>query len=398
MSGRKTTGRIVAVDITRALAILGMIAVHSLYAYDSNGEPTLSYTLSAGKASAAFAVLAGVSISFIVGRKRLAGSAAPGKIASLLVRAGLIGAIGLLLGYTDGSLAVVILPYYALMFALAIPMAALSTLALAITTSVLFIAMPVVSQLVRPHVVEGLPHQLDFAYLFTAPAEFASDILLTGQFPALVWMAYIGVGLLIGRCRLDDPSTLGYIAGIGVALVFVSSFVSWTIGQVAQVPARLAATTSSEYVDSVLTFGSNGSVPTNSWWWLTVDTPHTGTTFDLMSTTGYTMIVLGGLLALERALSGRAKRVFDVVTFPLAAAGTMALTVYAGHIVWINSPLDVVGPATAFWLQVIVIGLLAVVWAKLFTRGPLEGVVTSATKFSERQVNQFRKRRKGVKV
>ena len=72
---------------------------------------------------AAFAVLAGISISLIVGRHRLTpGAVATGKAASLATRALVIGVIGLLLGFTDPELGVVILPYYAVMFVLAVPL------------------------------------------------------------------------------------------------------------------------------------------------------------------------------------------------------------------------------------------------------------------------------------
>ncbi len=393
-----TSRRVVAVDITRALAIIGMMAVHSLYAYDNQGEPSLSYSLAAGKSAAAFAILAGVSISFIVGRKRLAGPAASGKVASLLARAATIGTIGLLLGYTNGEVAVVILPYYAVMFALAIPLAALSTRGLVVAAVSLLVVMPVVSQWVRPHVVPPLPRQLDFTYLFTAPAEFASDIFLTGQFPALVWMFYICVGIMIGRCDLRSLKTIAGLLGIGAAMVGVAAFASWYILQLAGVAGHLRNTVSTEDAATLFSFGGDGTVPTTSWWWLALDAPHTGTPLDLLTTTGYTLLVLGLMLGLERFLRSRSKQVFNMVTFPLAAAGTMALTVYVGHIIFINSPLDVTGAAAAFWLQLVVIAVVASVWSVLFDRGPLEGLVTSITKFAERRVNAKRQRAKEVMV
>ncbi len=393
-----TNRRVVAVDITRALAIIGMIAVHSLYAYNDQGGPSLSYALTAGKSAAAFAILAGVSISFIIGRKRLAGPAAPGKIASLLARAATIGAIGLLLGYTDSEVAVVILPYYAVMFALAIPLAALSTRGLVIAAVSFLVVMPVFSQWIRPHVVSALPRQLDFTYLLTAPAEFASDILLTGQFPALVWMFYICVGLLIGRCNLQSPKTIAGMLGIGAAMVGVAAFASWYILRLAGVAGHLRNTVSAEQATTLFTFGGDGSVPTTSWWWLALNSPHTGTSPDLLTTTGYTMLVLGFMLGLERFLRNRAKQAFTLVSFPLAAAGTMALTVYVGHIIFINSPLDVSGAVTTFWWQLVVIAVVASVWSVLFDRGPLEGLVTSITKFAERRVNAKRQRAKEVAV
>lgn len=387
-AARKTPRtRIVAVDITRALAIFGMIAVHSLYAFDAQGNPSLSYSIAAGKSAAAFAVLAGVSISFIAGRKRIAGSGAPGTVASLLVRAALIGIIGLLLGYTDGQLAVVILPYYAVMFALAIPLAAMTTRWLLIMAPTLLFAMPVISQLLRPHVVEGLPRQLDFEYLFTTPGAFASDVLLTGQFPALVWMFYICVGLIIGRCDLRSRKFIVTLLGVAAAMIAVARFVSWYVLQLAGVAPHLRNTVTAQQAETLLTFGGNGSVPTTSWWWLALNTPHTGTPLDLLTTAGYSLLVLGVLLGLERILRGRAQRVFAILMHPLAVAGSMALTVYVGHIIFINSPLDDAAPGVTFWWQVVVILIVAGIWNAVFSRGPLEWLVTACTKTAARRVN-----------
>lgn len=57
---------------------------------------------------------------------------------------------------------------------------------------------------------------------------------------------------------------------------------------------------------------------------------------------------------------------------PLAAAASMTLTLYAAHIVLLNSPLDVLGPFTGYAVQVAV----ALGFAMLWRRGPLESGVT----------------------
>src|SRR5699024_6216440 len=142
-------------------------------------------------------------------------------------------------------------------------------------------------------------------------------------FPALVWMSYICVGLLIGRLPLRSPQTMTMLLGIGAALVVVAWVGSWYILQIVGAAARLQGSLPTGQANEILTFGADGSVPTSSWWWLAVNAAHTGTTFDLMTTTGYTLLVLGATLTLEYLLRGRAKHVFDVIIFPLASAGTM---------------------------------------------------------------------------
>lgn len=376
-----STGRIVALDVTRALAIIGMIAVHSLNEYDDNGYPTLSFSLFAGRASAAFAVLAGISISLIVGRRRLTrGPAAAGKAASLVTRALVIGVIGLLLGYTDAELGVVILVFYAAMFLLAVPLTFLGTRTLAALTAVLMVATPVLSRLVRPHIVEGTHEQLSFGYLVHSPAEFLSDVLLTGEFPALVWMTYVCAGLVIGRLTLRSIPTAVRMLVLDGAMMAAAATLSWLLFDLSGGKDAALAGLDAETGSDLILFGADGVVPASSWWWLAFDGPHTGTPLDLMATIGSTLAVLGTVILLEQGLRGRAHTAARWALAPLAAAGTMSLTVYVGHIMFLNSDFDVYGPTPGFVRQLVVIALFALAWKATAGRGPLEGLVAACTR------------------
>ena len=87
--------RLVGVDATRGVALLGMMAVHALISFDEEEQPTVMYSLSAGRAAAVFAVLAGVGIAFLTGRRRVAlGRPARQALAVLSARAAVIGASG----------------------------------------------------------------------------------------------------------------------------------------------------------------------------------------------------------------------------------------------------------------------------------------------------------------
>ena len=119
--------RLLGIDAARGIALLGMMAVHSLIAVSDDGSPTLSYGISAGRSSALFAVLAGVGIAFTTGRARVERGDRGATAASLAARAAVVGAIGLIMGYTHAELAVVILPYYAILFVIAIPLVFLRT-------------------------------------------------------------------------------------------------------------------------------------------------------------------------------------------------------------------------------------------------------------------------------
>ncbi|HLR94133.1 MAG TPA: heparan-alpha-glucosaminide N-acetyltransferase domain-containing protein [Jiangellaceae bacterium] len=91
--------RLVGVDATRGLALLGMMAVHALWAFDDEGHVTWTYELAAGRSAATFAVLAGIGIAFMTGRRQVTGT----DRRAVAVRALIIGMIGLALGYADSD-------------------------------------------------------------------------------------------------------------------------------------------------------------------------------------------------------------------------------------------------------------------------------------------------------
>ena len=73
--------RLQAVDAARGVALIGMMAVHVLPATDAAGDISWAHELARGRASAAFAVLAGVAIALSTGGttppKAAAGRAPP---------------------------------------------------------------------------------------------------------------------------------------------------------------------------------------------------------------------------------------------------------------------------------------------------------------------------------
>ena len=54
--------RVMGVDVARGLALFGMMSVHVFPALDADGSASWAYRISAGRASALFAVLAGLSL------------------------------------------------------------------------------------------------------------------------------------------------------------------------------------------------------------------------------------------------------------------------------------------------------------------------------------------------
>ena len=64
------SGRLVGLDVARCLALLGMVATHVLDERSPDGTLTRTSWLVDGRASALFAVLAGVSLALMRGDRR----------------------------------------------------------------------------------------------------------------------------------------------------------------------------------------------------------------------------------------------------------------------------------------------------------------------------------------
>lgn len=377
-----TASRLMGVDATRGIALLGMMGVHAMYVVDDSGDPTLWFSVAGGRSAATFAVLAGLGIAFMTGRRQVSvGRAGWAFAASLAVRAFAIGAVGLVLGYADAVLALVILPYYAVLFVLAIPLIFLSARALAVTGGVIAVVVPVLSHLLRGALPEPRLVNPSFGYLFSDPLGLLAELSLTGVYPALPWMTYLCAGLLLGRLRLSSARTAGRLLAGGAVLAMAASFLSWLLlgplGGLQRIEE--SAFPGGGYapgIANILAFGPTGTTPTSTWWWLAIDAPHSSTPLDLLHTTGTAVALLGAILLLAHVARPVWHAVITVVLRPLAAAGTMTLTLYTAHIVFLNSPWDRFGSADGYLVQVGAALLFAVVWTTVVGRGPLESGVT----------------------
>ncbi|MCK8437118.1 DUF1624 domain-containing protein, partial [Streptomyces sp. D2-8] len=104
VSGGPSMGRLVGLDLARALAVFGMYIVH-IAPMESAGDSVGSwvYFLAEGRSSALFATLAGFSLMLIAGRREpktgLAGRQAKARIA---IRAVILLALGTVLAMEYG--------------------------------------------------------------------------------------------------------------------------------------------------------------------------------------------------------------------------------------------------------------------------------------------------------
>ena len=145
--------------------------------------------------------------------------------APVVVRALAVGAIGLALGY-PGSGVEVILPYYAVLFVLAIPLLRLEPRVLAALALAAGLLAPVASHLLRQHLGAAQPTNPTFGTLGHDPLGLLVELTLTGFYPALAWMTYLCAGLAVGRLSLRSPRVAAKLLAFGVALAGVAALSS----------------------------------------------------------------------------------------------------------------------------------------------------------------------------
>lgn len=355
--------RLVGVDAARALALLGMIAAHLIERTTPDGEPSFAFSLVDGRSSATFAVLAGVGLALADGGH--AGPRTPyGRmVARTAVRALCILLVGLVL--TDmGPPVAVILQYYAVLFLLLAPLLRLPVAVLGIGGLAWLGMAPVVSHAIRESTgLVGPGAQVGISRLLVDPGGAVADLFLTGYYPVLTWFGYLLVGAAVGRLVLTRRSVALALAGTGLLLAVGSWLVSSLLVRTTAAQTALADgdPLSGRGVDGPWF----GTAPTSSWWWLAIDTPHSGTAPDLLGTTGAALLVLGLALLLARTVVGWA-------LLPAAAAGSMTLSLYTVHVLAVLLGLPGTGPVTDWAVHAALALLLASVWLLWFRRGPLE--------------------------
>lgn len=391
---QRSSSRLVGIDAARGIALFGMMAVHNVSAVDVEGETSLAWTLAAGKSAALFALLAGVGVAFATGRRqRPTARTWPGHAAALLVRALLIGAVGLLLGsVVPADYASVILPYYALLFVFAIPLLTLSSRALIALAATIAVVMPVLSHWLRSgtEVRDTVPN-LTFGALVGDPGQVLRELALTGVYPALPWMAYLCAGLAVGRALLTSRRTVALITLTGAGLAVAAQTVSWllldVLGGRVDLEAAATASGSTDDVAGVLATGWTGTTPTDTGWWLATVAPHSTTPLDLAFTIGLGLAVLGVCILVGRTTTALLR--------PLAAAGSMTLTLYSLHLLllsWSIMPQE----ATGLLVQTVLVVAFVLVWSRSHARGPLEEIVAQATGAVRRRVQPGTGRAEGT--
>ncbi|UOY02807.1 heparan-alpha-glucosaminide N-acetyltransferase domain-containing protein [Blastococcus sp. PRF04-17] len=345
------TGRIAGLDVARGLAVLGMFAAHLRLGGELRPDPSTWWALTSGRPSILFATLAGVSVALLTGRTTPpAGLELSRARLRILVRALWVFAIGWALEALDTFVAV-ILGVYAVLFVLVLP----------------FVRWPVRRLLVLAAVVAvaGPPLDAVLGQLLTVAGVADSrpaELTVTGAYPALLWIAFVLVGLAVGRLDLGAAPVRRRLVAVAGAAVVVGYGLGWLTTRLLA-DGRLSPGPEAGFDAPPVTLRGT---------WLTGAEPHSGTTFEMVGSTGVAVLVIVGCLVLAELL--------PAVVAPVAAVGALALSVYTTHVVALRVVMDVApesaqGLGTWAWFAVAAL-VGAWLWRRVIGRGPLEWLLT----------------------
>lgn len=336
----RVRSRIWGIDVARALAIVGMFAVH-IGPTETKGLAGRLYALPHGRAAILFLLVAGVGVSLLAGSRTTSRAEARLKLAW---RAVLLLPAGLALQLLDHGV-FVILQDYAVLFVLGIAVLGLDDRWLLGLGAGFWVLGSIVHRWGRITFPEAFVRE---EVVLSDPAgEIVHGLLLSGPYPFITWGAPFLVGMWIGRRDLRDPRVRARLIWWGGGAAAVAAVQSAGLMELLDVPQAAGG-----------------------WGRLLVQHPHSQTPFWLLGSTGVAVLVLGlSLVAADR--TGR-------LLWPIVASGQLALSIYVGHLValhvWHGAlTSDGVGEAAALVAGFTIAGtLFATAWRAALRRGPLE--------------------------
>ncbi|WP_345752817.1 heparan-alpha-glucosaminide N-acetyltransferase domain-containing protein [Microbacterium rhizophilus] len=334
-------GREPGVDLARGLAVIGMFGAHLLDTTPFDwAHPETWIDAVNGRPSVLFATLAGVSLALVTGGVRpLEGTGMTYARARIALRAACIWLLGVLLVMLQTPV-LVILPAYAILFLLALPLLR-----------------------VRPAWLFGVAGAIAVTMPF---AVFAIDAwpgwerepgltivhVLGWHYPFLLWAAFVVAGIGIGRLAFSRPLTATVLVVVGAVLAAVGYGV---IGQWALL------------------------APADSLWGVALSSvAHSSGMGEAVGSGGVAIGVIALCALLCRTPAG-------LLVLPLRAVGAMPLTAYTAQLVaWavLQPPIDGYGSKLAafralepFWPMTIATIAACTLWTLLVGRGPLERLI-----------------------
>lgn len=340
----RRTDRNLGIDVARAVAIVGMAAVHfSFQGAEAADGQVAALPTAPRNVAILFVIVAGMGVTLL---DRSRSASRPRTRARLLWRSAVFLPLGLALQVLDHGLAV-ILQDFALLFLVGAAAIALSDRALLALSGALLVLGPAVhvtAETLLTGVTFGEPPGLT-----DPPLAIAGDLLLTGVYPLVIFAGPFLLGMWIARFDVTDTLVQARLLAVGAVLGLGLAWAGLVLS--ALIPA---------------------GAPT--WLQLAITTEPLSHSFIwLWQVTAASVAALGACLVIGDALP-------RVVT-PLAAMGQLAMTVYVGHLLLIAVDpetfrvADVTGVGLRVAAFTVISAAFATVWRLRFRRGPLEALL-----------------------
>lgn len=351
--------RIIGYDIARALAIFGMVIVNFkiVMGAEKNGPAWLieAASLLNGRAAAVFVVLAGAGISLLSRQGRTMGDTA--RLAqdrrTLLKRACFLFVVGLL--YTPLWPAD-ILHFYGIYIGVAAFLLGTSSRWLWVSACGLVIGF--VGLFLGLNYEQGWDFTtLEYSGLWTTTG-LIRHLFFNGFHPVIPWLAFLLLGMVIGRQNVGSPVIRRNIFVWGICIALFAEVVSWQL-------VRTFSMGKSPAFQEVIVFlfGTEPMPPLPLY---------------MLASAGTACALISACISLgERCEDARWIQ-------PLVATGQLALTLYVAHIIIGMGVLEVFGrlenqtleftfgAAALFCVGAVV---FSHAWKSRFKRGPLEWIM-----------------------
>jgi uncharacterized membrane protein YeiB len=353
--------RLAGIDLARAVAIFGMITVNFRAALTDEEMPDWLRRAAEqvdGRAAALFVVLAGIGISLLTRRARLSGEKT--KLVAgrwtILRRAMFLFLAGLAFRQVwefD------ILHFYGVYLIAAAFLIDARDRWLALAAAALTLLFPLLYFV--------LPDRFGIPFWDTtqglSPDQIAIDLFFQGYHPVAPWLAFLLVGMILGRANLADPRLRRRWLIAGIALVAVGEAVAKGLLDIGLLKLGFEIAPRAAVEAAADAFGTD---------------PYPPMPLFVLVGLGWSLAIVSACLAIAARWGERSW------LQPFLHAGQLALTIYLFHGTagaWLPAALGFGEPLSLAWalaysaLFYAACILLATLWRRRFSRGPVEALM-----------------------
>lgn len=383
--------RIIGLDVARAVAIIGMTADHF--------GPASWAPWVMGWPSILFAFLSGISMALMTSRGLATGVPMSRIRRRIAIRGLILLVIGILLA-SAGPDMIIVLATLGASFLLCTTLVSLSGPTLvALGTAGMFV-LPQLSYWLRQNVFPmtgdelAVVPRLDHLTSVEGAGVALRALLLDGMYPTLTWLPVIVLGMGVMTVGVDGMKRIVWLS-VGAGAAVASSIFSWIMVarfditpmmmQFMGLPLRDLADATETSVFGAWRMYSASMGTTSSAGELLLNGAHSGSTPDLLLNTGISLVLVAVCLY--------AGDLLGQWTFPLAALGSCAFTVYVGQALvsaainhWLPDVHD--EPGLSLLPLVFYLGTslaFCMIWKRFFRRGPLEQAMHVASTWERRR-------------